>query len=271
LRRGVESVGNPWALFSLHSSRANGFRDRRGRYRRSAETRSEAHPPGATFEGKTSRGIFRKKNGGNGIESIERELIELKKRKSALQTMLETAEADLARAIEDRRHRLLESDLDANGGEPVKDIVSHIRDSRDAIADAVSGVDVKIMDAAQRLDQEHDQIVRKAEADSRSRQLVEIEDARSEYERAAKRLVDTFDNVGGPLPQAAHLQMLIARTAADLMNGTAEAAAQLKGYITSVTTPGAPIFPQAPPVAAVPPPPQVERKTVYLLADAKWV
>ena len=88
---------------------------------------------------------------GNAIEQPESELESLRSRKATLQSRLAAAERDLARALNDRRHRLLEADLDATGGQPVKNMIGRLRDERDACFDALASVNLKIKDVQERL------------------------------------------------------------------------------------------------------------------------
>jgi hypothetical protein len=102
-------------------------------------------------------GLLRRKSAMDGLTA---DLENLRHRKSQLTALLTEAERRLAEAVEDRRSKLLESDL--ADGPPTNAIILRLTDERDACIDALAAVDSKIVDAQRRCAEERDSLQRQA-------------------------------------------------------------------------------------------------------------
>src|SRR5262249_12070426 len=142
---------------------------------------------------------------------IEQEIATLEQRRDKLAAQLVKVDDDLTAVIRDRRQRLVDGqDFGDDDGR-----AERLRTQGDDLRDAIEQISGKIVDARARLAQEHDRIARKAEGAARSKQLVEIEAARVQYETAARRLAESLSGVFGPVPQSANLQAIVTRCTND--------------------------------------------------------
>jgi hypothetical protein len=214
-------------------------------------------------------GLFRAKN---GVADAEKEIDGLKTRRKALLAQHQTATAALARAKEDRRTRLLESDLDAAGAdrEKVKGLVLRLADELDAVADALATVDGKLADAEGKLLAERERGKRDAERQRRQEQLDAARAARNEFKEVAARMVEALAPLTsvGVMSAAAHTNL--AYLAGELDKGLTAAFDEVAQYISMVSA-GTVEIKIEPPVPHAPPSaPAIERMPIFLRAPSRW-
>jgi hypothetical protein len=213
--------------------------------------------------------LFKPKNPATGIE---RELENLRYRKSQLHSLLVAAETRLGEVLDERRRSLLEADLDKVGGERerVRALIDRHRDERDSAIDAIATIDQKLADCETRLAQERDKGARKREADKRSEEVDKARMELSEYRSANARMIDALRPLAGIVPAALAALENLQRLGHELAIGVELALAESESYVTMMRDGGAPIRTELAPPPAPPQPPKVERLTVVCLAPSKW-
>jgi hypothetical protein len=208
----------------------------------------------------------------DGVSTIQGEIDELRARKKMLGKQLETAEASLSKAIDDRRRQLLESDLDKTNGQPIKNIVGRLRDERDAVTDALDSIAVKLAEAEQRLVAERDKAARDAERQRRQEQLDHVRLSIEAYQGALTRLIESLEPLRGAALSIASILDSLKYLSPQIQTGLKIGVADIGAYIEQMLVGRLPIAPEAAPAAVPKPlPPPMQRQVVFLRHAAKWV
>jgi hypothetical protein len=213
--------------------------------------------------------LFRQKSGS--IADLERELAALRQKRDGLQTRLSGAEFAVEQAVADRRARLVESDTD----DEAPDRVAAARERRDAITDGLDEIDQRVAAAVARLDAEKDRQARKAEGESRQRQIAQAKEALTEFITRSEALVSALQPLAPVAIETgacgANVQLLSRQLAIDVEVGLREASS----YVERVLAGGEPIrsepTPIEPPPPPPPPPPAIERRSVFLRYAGRWL
>jgi hypothetical protein len=203
----------------------------------------------------------------------ERELANLRRRWELVAGQLQSAERALNEAVDERRKVLLEADLEnlaKNGSQSPKAFISRLRDEHSACVDALATLDHKIVAAEQKIAVERDIAARQAEAELRTRQISEAEEARARFIAAGELLaqkleplVPTAIEVGAA---AGNVKFLTAQLALGVEAGLVAA----KGYAARITETGEPIRVEIAKVEPPKPLPRIERRSMLLLQASLW-
>jgi hypothetical protein len=198
----------------------------------------------------------------------EREVADLRKRRTMLAERLLAAERDLAQALDDRRRVLLEADLDAPATEPI--MIGRLRDEKDALVDAIGRVDAKIAEAEQRIATDRERTAREKEAAERRRQIEAADAAAQDFAAAAERLVATLQPLA-PVSLAAGAAASNTKYLTDQLSlGVAAGLAECRSYIARVASGTVAIVAEPIRIAPPPPAPDVERIAVMLFQASRW-
>jgi hypothetical protein len=215
-------------------------------------------------------GIFRgTKN--NGVADLEREIDGLRTRRKALLVLQDMAGAALQKALDDRKNRLVEADIDENNAATARALVIRLRDENESTAEALAAVNAKISDAEARLAAERELRKRDTERELRMNQVAACRDALDEFKSASIRLVEALAPLAGigALSAAAHVNAQY--LTGELAKGVQGAFDEAQFYVEGVVNGGAPIKVDAPVLPVAPPPPAaVERKQIFLRHPGRW-
>jgi hypothetical protein len=191
-------------------------------------------------------------------------------RRAALESQRIAAERRLDEAVTERRTQLLESDLD--NGQPVKNIVGRLRDERDAIADALASIDLKLSQVEERFRQDQDRSAREKEAELRRTQVAEARKVVAEVAAGLERLVAAMQTLSGVSPSAGAAAANAKLLGDQLSFGCASGCAETENYVIRMLAGNAAIVGQALPVVAAskPAPKIVDRLGIMVLQHSKW-
>jgi hypothetical protein len=203
----------------------------------------------------------------SAFEQLENEIAGLRSRRDVLAGRLARADADIEQALSDRRRQLVEADPDQGNIEPIH--VAQLRDTRDSFADAIKALDLRIVEAEERLNQERDRSKREAAARELNGVTNELTKLADDYAAVVSRLPAMLAGVIDKLPQAvvskSHTEMFANEVLAALRMVVSEA----RSYAAQIVSGSAQICEPAQ-QPANPPAPAIERREVFLLVNGKW-
>jgi hypothetical protein len=207
------------------------------------------------------------------VDTIERELEQLRHRRSLLDRQREVAEASLAKALADRRRILLEADLDKTNGdrEPVRRLVERLRDENDSVVDAIGALDRQIGEAEMKLAAEREVRARDAERVKRQEALNAARNVLARYREISAELVDALALLAPCGPMCATARANVEYISREMPAGVESAFVEAASYIAMVASGDAPIRIEAAPVTPPTPPPAIERKQIFLRHPGRWV
>ena len=217
-------------------------------------------------------GIFKRKNGADAISTIEGEIEAMRARRTKLHAQLATAEAELERAIADRRRHLVEEDVDGDANHHPRDVVGHARDHRDGLIDAIAELDQRIAAVETKLVEARDRLAREAAAKELNA-LAEALDA------TVERFREAADGMTAAVVPIAHLVPHSSPTlAARLTELTRDAAAAVGELLVMARTHAEQVIagtgtirhPPAPAAPAPAVPPDVPRRVIFVRANSSW-
>jgi hypothetical protein len=219
-----------------------------------------------TNAGRFSVGFFGKRN------SNEKALDDLKHRRGLLELQLNAASQKLAEAVEARRKTLLESDLEQNGGAPIKNIIPRLRDEATALAEAVATLDAQIVEAENKLAIERERIKREQERDLRQSQLDAARKACDRFKEVAAELVALLKPLASIGYDCAHARNVTEFLAGQLALAHEAAFGEASRYVAQVASGHTPIKTEPVVIAPPPPPlPPIERQVVFLRVAGRWM
>jgi hypothetical protein len=200
--------------------------------------------------------------------SLETELSALQTRRDLLTKQLATTEARLDEALTSRRARLLEGDdLDAPHESPV---IERLRDERAAVVDALTSLDVKLLDAQQRLAEEQDHIKRDAAVKELAAVVEVLTPVHDELAAVAAKVAPALSAVLVKLPPP---HSVLPERVGGFLDGVLEAtrtvASEAQSHSSRLVAGDAQVVREvSEPV--IPPAPKIERQEIFLLQPSCW-
>jgi hypothetical protein len=200
---------------------------------------------------------------------LENELGGLTSRRTVLAERLARADADIERALSDRRRRLVEGDSDESDVESTPQL-GQLRETRGAFADAIAALDLKIAETSTRIDQERD----RARRETASRELTTSADALSavtdEIAAAVAKIPGVLGVALAQLPHAVVSTHTVA-VANEVISALRTVVSESRSHAAQIASGSGQICePAAQPSAPPPTPPPIERQSVFLRYAGRW-
>jgi hypothetical protein len=200
---------------------------------------------------------------------LENELGGLTSRRTALAERLARADADIERALADRRRRLVEADSDESVESTPQ--VGQLREVRGAFADAVAAIDGKIAEASTQLDEARDRARREAAAWKLNGVTDELAKLADDYAAVVSRLTAVLGAVVDRLPYTAVSRSHTVMFANEVLVAIRMVVSESRSHAAQIASGSGQICePAAQPSAPPPTPPAIERQSVFLRHASKW-
>jgi hypothetical protein len=203
----------------------------------------------------------------SAFEQLENEIAGLRSRRDVLADRLARADADIERALADRRRQLVETDLDQGDVEPTH--IGQLREARASFADAVAAIDLKIAEAVARLDQERDRLQRKTAATELSGVTDELAKLADDLAAVTSKIPSKLGAVIDRLPHAVVSKSHTAAFADEVVAALRLVVSEARSHASQVTAGTGSIYEPAQ-QPANPPVPKVERLEIFPLQPSKW-
>jgi hypothetical protein len=202
---------------------------------------------------------------------MESEIAGLRSRRTVLADRLARADADIERALSDRRRRLVETDSDESDVESTPQ-VGQLREVRAGFADAVAALDSKIAEVSTQIDEARDRARREAAARKLNGVTDELTKLADDYAAVVSRLPAVLGAVVDRLPYTAVSRSHTVMFANEVLAALRMVVSESRSHATQVVSGAGQICePAAQPPAPPPKPPAIERQSVFLRYAGRWV
>jgi hypothetical protein len=212
--------------------------------------------------------MFRKS--ADPIVIIERELSGFRERKAALEARLEAADVELARAIEQRRQRLVEADVDEETGTRTRDLIASLRDTVNGLADALSEVGARLGSTESKLLAERERIERETASRELTKHVDTLAMALDGFATAGAALVAAVQSVA-PRVEHANASPEWTSTMVESVGFAARALVDRgRSRAVMIAAGNVAILQPSPPRAEPAPEPEIPRQEIYSHRRVCW-